>query len=216
MGLFPEIDLAQYGQRSASGLAERAAAVEGGLPPTADPSGVLPGLNEALIALLRNFDPGEYGVGAVDKLCTVTLPIPEWASWAYLHAGVTASVGAGVATDVVLYTVPADERAYLIHCAAVRLTGDNKLDKLEIVYPEGYYSDVDTLFLMWYGPAISATYWPEFSQSSSFFSAGPAGPLLLEPGTVVQFHTSGDGVAASTFDYQVMLRRTKLVRAQAP
>jgi hypothetical protein len=57
-------------------------------------------------------------------------------------------------------------------------------------------------------------FWPPGDQAYQF-GHGPI-PVLLEPGTRIVIGPSGAGVSASTFNYEINLHRTKLLRAQDP
>jgi len=125
------------------------------------PQGLVPGVSESLIALLRNFDPGAVGVGSVDEAVKITLPMLDWASWAYLEAHLTVATDAGTTAVVVLFTVPQDERAYLHHANAERNNGDNTISQLQILYPSDYYSSDATLMLTQPVPATANVFWPD-------------------------------------------------------
>jgi len=201
MPLFPEIDVTELA---------RSAAVNGVSDP---PAGVLAGLNQSLINVLRNFDPGAEGVCNVNPTLQLTLPIPEWAEWSWLEAATTASITAGSGTSVVLFEVPADERVTLWSCRVARATGDNEVQNFNLDWPTGYFSSSNDLEYYQPDAAASIVFWPNPAVDPKAYT--PPG-ILLEPSTQIRFQPSGAGVSASTFAYKLLLRRTKVIRALVP
>jgi len=210
MALFPEMPLP--GLVSSNGVAD----LDPALPPDGT-SGVLPGLDAALLELLRNYRPGDIGICEVDPKLQLSLPMPEWA-WYYLHSIATsATVAASTAATVVLYTVPMDRRAWLDGVFALRSGGsDNEIDRIWIQAPEGYYVGAENqIILKRLGTAGADIIWPDPSglQASTYLQPGP---ILMEPGTQVQARFTGAGVAISSIYHQITMRQTKLLQAVLP
>jgi len=171
-------------------------------------------LGDALGDWLGNYQISG-AIGVVEG-CYLSLGIEEWAWWAWLEADVSVSVAGGVAAGVSVFTVPGDERAWLDSLTIVRATGDNNLDYVRLIHPEGYRSGaVDLLRLLELTTPATGLYWPNTGGGQTVTLAQP-GPMLLEPGSLIQLVTDGSGASASTFDYAIRMRRTKMVRAKAP
>lgn len=211
MAIFPDIDL--------SGAAELPAQSQNGALPAGNPVGVLSGLNQSLLAMLANFSPGDLGVCVVDENLQLSLPLPDWASWSWLESGITGTIAVGYDGLTVLYTVPGDERVTLYGARALGVSGDNLGSEFVCVPPAGYKSanaapptTADYLILMQYTTSLSEIYWP----TKAAVLLDHPGPVDLEPGTTINLHLNGGGVATSTYDYYLWMKRTKIVRQLLP
>ncbi len=174
--------------------------------------GEIRGLNQAVLEYLANYKVAGEGLNGISN-CVIALPIPDWSLWSWLERGTSASVAAGTAANVGVFTVPTDERVYLDSVIVLRTTGDNVIDYIYWAVAAGYGNgDLTSYLLRLTTPAVPI-YWPYGQQA---INQGIGGPLLMEPGTSLSFRTSNVGVAASTFDYLIGMRRTKLIRALAP
>jgi len=191
---------------------------DGGSPalPAGDTSGVMPGLDSALIALLRNYRPGDIGICELADKIQLSLPVPEWAWYSAPESATSGSITGGAAATLTIYTVPGNIRCMLEGVILERATGDNNLHNLYLLQPPGYFVGNSTMVAKRLTtPGVFMT-WPDDTnafQAADFYMAGP---ILLEPGTQIQLTTAGDGVSASTFAYQIAMRHTKLVRAAPP
>ena len=202
MPLFPEIDLARL-----LSVPNGAEAFGPG-----DPSGVMAGLNASLIALLRNFQPGDLGVCVVDEKIQLSLPIAEWATWGWNQQD-TITLGAGASAVVTVFTVPNDERIWLDYARCGRSSGDNDFRAIQITPPAGYSSLAANYSIMSLATLATSIYWPSGQQTAD---VDVPGPILLEPGTIIQLLPGGTGVAATNVRIDINMRRTKMVRALAP
>jgi len=205
--LFPDIDLSRFTENPAQDG-------QGALPTDA-PVGVMAGLNASLLALMANFSPGDLGVCVVDNKLQLTLDVPDWSKWAYVSQGVTPSIDAGSTTNIVLFTVPEDERVWLDGVQVSRNSGDNTWLDIHTLATPDYRSGSGEYHLMHLDTAGADIYWPMVGETSVLHAAGPY-PLLLEPGFTVELAPSGAGVSASVASYRIAMRRTKIVRALAP
>jgi len=174
--------------------------------------GLVPGIQDALLALLNQYRPGEQGVCLVSPTLVGTLAIPYWAEVGWGETGDTPTIAIGSSALVTLYTVPPGERVLLCSAAVRRLTGDNTLSTLRVTYPGDYATGDGAVYLadmLTAGPFI---HWPP-DLTAVFIAAGPE-PILMEPGCAIILQPSGAGSATSTFNYQLALRRTKVGHAQ--
>lgn len=208
MPLFPEIDLSQFAEGSVG---------NGASPLPADsPVGVMAGINASLISMLRNFSPGDLGVCVVDDKLQLALPISLWDWYAFWERADTASILAGASTPTTLATVPNDERWLLEALRIERTSGDNDLDGVDLVYPAGYFSgDSRSRFLSLASASDGVLFWPDPGGQQTW-TQYQAGPILLEPGTVLQVEPDGTGVSATVFRGRIATRRTKIIRAMVP
>ncbi len=171
-------------------------------------------LNNALLDYMRAYTPSPEGVCYLHDQMAITLPLPEWAWYAWFET-LTANLTAGQGTDETVFTVPGDERIYLDGIVAVRTGGDNNIDGLTVAYPTGYFAGAAVATII----AVTATtivFWPDPGglQTTTYVQGNP--PLLLEPGSVIAISPDGSGVSASTVLLQISMRRTKIVRALVP
>jgi len=172
-------------------------------------------LDEALADVLAHYQPGLEGIAAVTG-CIVALSHPEWAWWAWLETGTTASVSGGATTSQTLFAVPGDERVYLDSAYGIRASGDNTINLLRVNYPADYRSGASgASTLVDLTTAATAIYWPDEGARQTVNNI-KRGPILMEPGTTITLHPAGAGASASTFDFLLTMRRTKLIRARAP
>lgn len=183
--------------------------------PPSQGQGDIPGLNQALLDLLRGYQPSEVGVCYVADQMIVTLPYPEWYLHGWLEQDVTGNIAATSSSTVVLYTVPQDERAWLDSWAVARASGDNDVGIFELSYPTGYFrgNAVNRLIEITPGDVV---YWPDHGSGQTGFTRGVPGPVLLEPGMQLQMRMDGVGVAITTYNYYLGLRKMKVIRALVP
>jgi len=209
MAIFPEIDVSQF----AESPGQNGAAPAG----HSDPAGVMAGLNRSLLALLANFDPGALGVCLVDDKLQLTLPVPDWSTWSHV-AYATVTIGAGLATNTVLYTVPEDERNWLYSVTCFRESGDNLMDRLDLVFPLEYRTlGADGILVLMDVTGLTGVYWPDLGGVQTVTrKVDPTDPLMMEPGTTINLVPDGTGVASSNFYMIAFMKRSKLVRALAP
>lgn len=174
-------------------------------------------LGTVLREFLRGFRPGRGGLDSILDAQMMTLPLPAWAQWAQVTNGNTASQLAGSTTRITLETVPNDQRWWLNILFVTTSTGDNLPGNLVItgggLYPAGVVflanNEAGTRAYMGW-PMVKST-----SGANVDTSYGPAGNLLLEPGTIISLDPTGAGIAATVFTYRMHTLRTKLVRTTA-
>jgi len=205
MSIFPDILLpATSGPLEANGAA---------LPP-ADSSGVMPGLDAALLRLLRNYRPGDIGICELDPKIQLTLPVEKWADYSWYECRTTPIQAAGSSGTVVVWTVPANERNTLYNLVVTRASGDNLVPLLQLVFPAGYQntSPIHPFYLTSYAVAETTKSWPTADPAD--FTDGFWGTFVdLEPGTRIEFTLNGTGAATTTWTYQILLKRSPLVLA---
>lgn len=183
-------------------------------------SGVFPGLETALAAVLRNYSPGDIGICEIEDKIQVAMPIPFWAEYPWYQLGDTASLSAAHSDPVVIYTVPGDRRYQLQDVSVQRLSGDNLLVDLDLIPPAMNVGGANTRMKL-YKAGDSGHYnfsWPNLPgiddtgiiDNHRLYAAGPK---LLEPGTVIDFTPSGAGVAATVFTYWISGMMVPLIRA---
>jgi len=175
--------------------------------------GQIVGLDAALRHFFRSYEmPDNFG--GVDGV-GLALPLPNWFEWGWVEAGNSGAQSAAFASDLVIYTVPDDERAILQSCEVVVSLGDNTTQWLFITQPDGYRSGDGVLMLVYPTTAAVSVYWPNDGSVAMNRACGPA-PILLEPGATVSVTGAGAGAAASTWYYALSMRRTKITRVMAP
>jgi len=210
MPLFPDMPV--------PGSERAIARLNGHLSP-GDTSGVLPGLEEAIRAVLRNYNPGDVGICEISDKIQLALPVPDWSSYCWTEE--RDDVWAATASaNQAIYTVPSNERNHLVSWASHRSAGDNTFSILLVTSPAGYGSGSRIFNLMETGAGFTRLYWPNEGDGQDIASnalvANTHGPLLLEPGSILSIFPDGAGVAATTITSQILLIRTKLVRALDP
>jgi len=190
------------------------APLNGALPP-GDTSGVMTGLESSLLAILRNYRPGDIGICELAEQLQLQLPLTDWATFCYVAEG-DVTVLAGNSDPQLLYTVPEDTRAWLDGIRCRRTSGDNNFYQLRYIQPPGYGSGTRVAELVQISTAATEIWWPDVASQANIFLALPHAPALLEPGALVYCIAQGDGVSASTLNYEIVMRQTKLIRALAP
>lgn len=181
-------------------------------------SGVMAGLNDSLIHLLRNFDPGPEGVCLVDQKLQLVLPVPEWSRWAFTIAGAVASMAAALDTPVIFQTVPGDERWWLEYVRLARASGDNTAGQIRVNSAPAYgQGDLATPIIVITTP-VATIFWPDQGgiQTVTDRFDMPYDGFLLEPGASIAITPDGAGVAATVFNYEVSIKKTKIIRAIVP
>lgn len=224
--LFPEFDIEAIIAAKKNGgvpgldpVPGRAAAYEALALPVGDPSGIIPGLNSSLLALLSSFDPGDLGVCIVDEKIQIVLPIKDWDTSAWMRNGVI-NLAAAEAPAKVFVTVPADERWELEYIRVLRDSGDNTLDSLILTYPPGFFDNVsgdDEIFLVLLASSGTVLFWPDPAVTQTVTQiVSKSSSIRLEPGTTISVDPSSAGVSASVLFYDIIVTRTKIVRAMGP
>ena len=214
MSLFPEIDLTSYLEVSASanGVSPTPASVSPAVQP---PSGQLRGLAQALIDLLSNYSPGETGVSQLSPQLQLTLPDDDWATWAWsVIYPYTYSAGESGVTTV--YTVPDDERAYLWSIHSRIASGDNTLSNIAVTPPAAYLEGTGAVTILGLTGTASEIFWPDPGGIQTVEHSQNGWPIMVEPGTVIGTNLKGVGVSSGIMSTTLILRKSKLVRAQSP
>lgn len=176
----------------------------------------MPGLDLTIREVVRAYRQQVLApASAVHPDMQVTLPVPSWAEAAFVNNG-SLNYSAGQAAYITALQVPGDERNWLDGIQVFRDSGDNTVDSIQIIQPDGYGSGSRECVLIAPGTAGVRLWWPDPGDGQAIIQGLPVGPLLLEPLALVQVRSSGAGVGASVFDYQLFRRRMKLTRAQAP
>ncbi len=86
---------------------------------------------------------------------------------------------------------------------------------IPIVWPKGYFLDRDTFRIIALDGDANEIFWPDVPSEQAIAWQIP-GPLFLEPGSKVVLRPAGVGVAASVFQYDLIMKRCKLIRALPP
>jgi len=177
--------------------------------------GEVPGLERAAADMLRHYDAGDLGVDRIDG-CVIGLTHSEWAWWSW-HESLVTAVGAIASGDaVVLFTVPADERAWLDAAFLVRNAGDNTISQLRVLSAAEYTSSATlAFFLVHLTTAATTLFWPDAGGKQTVTRIAP-GPLLLEPGSVVELLPAGVGSVGSDWIVSLLMRRTRIHRQRTP
>jgi len=178
-------------------------------------SGEIPGLSQTMLESFKDYRPSELGPCYIDPRITVSLPYPEWYKYSWLEQGVASLTAAQSAAEVI-YTVPLNERCYLHGLYATRATGDNTVAGFALIYPSDYTSGGGNLTLLTVTTFIPVAWWPDPGDIQGLDTNMPGDPLLLEPGTIIELDPGAAGASASTFNFNIMLTRFKLVRSLAP
>lgn len=189
----------------------------GSVLPAGGTSGVMPGLDAALLDRLRNYRPGDIGICELADKLQLTLPLPEWAWYCYAAIGQSAEADAGFSGFTDIYTMPTDRRAWVDGVVFSRAGGDdNTMDRVTLKMPPGYVTGAsDQVDLKRLDTAGTSIIWPDPSGTQASSRLMP-GPVLMEPGATLQVRWSGAGVAATAANYEILMRMTKLVRNVVP
>jgi len=175
----------------------------------------MPGMDVTIFEVLRAYRQAvDAPASSIGTEMQVSLPVPAWAEAGYFNA-VTVNLTAGQDTVVSILQIPANERAWLDGVQLSRLTGDNTIEELQIQYPDPYASG-NTLRLIMLTTAATEIWWPDPGGVQTIDRGLVAGPILLEPLSLVRLLPSGAGVGASTVRAEVVRRRIKLIRAEGP
>ena len=190
-----------------------------GALPAGDSSGVVPGLDGALMALLRNYKPGDIGICELDPKIQLTLPVPYWAEYSWISGRtVTGDIPAGSGATFTLETVPMDERWMLELVVMHQVSGDNDMQVIGLQANPAYNPGAGNgqLDILRLSSKDTDMWWPNLNGDQTVASDPAQSPILLEPGTLITCIPGGTGVAISTFSYSMIARRSKLVRAMGP
>lgn len=188
-----------------------------GRPPEQEYLGLRGGVQGIERVLRSYFRSMRFGGGTLERIdpeLKITLEIPDWWCWVSQESGDTASIGAGSTTPVVLYTVNPDERNYLEAVWVNRSSGDNTIDAMDTTQSAPFGSG--TTWLTRHLVTNPATdLWPRWGTGVAGDLALGGFPRLMEPGTQVRLTPSGAGAGASVFAWQVLVKRTVLVRSRS-
>jgi hypothetical protein len=132
------------------------------------------------------------GVAGLVSLSTKIVPVVSfsdllWRSRAWVSS--SASIGAGVAVNQVVATVPAGVRYELRNVTIGRISGDNTIDQVQLYDAsrvEGFALEVFAAATRWEG-ALGVS-------------------LLLDEGDYLRVHTAGVGSVASVFQLGAWVR----------
>jgi len=180
-------------------------------------TGNFPGLTQALLEALAQYQPSEGGVCYINPEISIVLPLEGWSRVGRTSTADTV-LTAGQSDQEPFWTVPADERHWIHAIFMTRTGGDNTISQFYMNYPEGYFTGVTGVQLIAPDAGQSQMWWP-IGINTGEFDAGAhqmPGPVMMEPGTVLEVNPNGVGVAISTFHTELLLTTTKLVRALAP
>jgi len=181
-----------------------------------DPIGIMPGLNDSLIHLLQNYRPGDLGVCVVDQRLQLTLPVPDWATYMWSFAG-SSTDAAAKATPTLLETVPENERWEVLNLRLARASGDNTLNQVRLTVPAAYSDGNDSAVpVARLTTAATAIFWPDSSGIQTLAEYVEGKGVVWEPGTLVQYTPEGAGASETVFNYELLVKRTKLYRAMVP
>jgi len=178
-------------------------------------SGVMPGLDAALLDRLRNYQPGDIGICELADKLQLTLAVPDWGTYHFHATGISATVTGGESENAELYTVPMDRRAWLHGVTLTRASGDNTFSRIMVRFEDGYYAGGSELQLKRLVTAGTSCIWPDPGEIQPLTHLQQA-PMLLEPGTRIMSLWSGAGVSDSTMNYEIDMTMTKLVRQVVP
>lgn len=179
--------------------------------------GEMPGLDLSLADILRRYQPPDLGVCWIAPAMGITLSWPNFDRWQEDLLGGTYNLTAGQVDTITIFTVPPIERAWLHYVLVEQNTGDNEVDHISYI-PGGDYSNTQVLLrLIEQSTPTASLYWPDdANQGALDFSMNLPEPLLLEPGSRLQWTSTGAGVAASTYVSRILISRSRLVRVTAP
>jgi len=177
-------------------------------------SGNLVDLDGALRDLLQRYVPDGEGLTKIQG-CMIVLTVPAWAEASVYDTGNVASIGAGSGAVQIFFTVPPDRRLWLDGLRFDRASGDNAVNRIGVVQPQGYTNDATDMALIQYSTAPNSGFWPDPAIQANI-QAMAGGPLLLEPGATIQLNPSGAGASATVFRYYLQYRLMRLVRQFSP
>lgn len=178
---------------------------------------LMPGVPEAAREMFTQYRPSEQGVCALSPEMNITLPYAEWAWYEWVERMSTGALAAGETDPATVWTVPQDERNYLVHMRVALAGGDNDVQNLRLFSPVGYFASTGDASIVIAQKATpdQTMIWPDPSNIQTLV-VWWNGPILLEPGTLVQLTPAGAGVAATTWTVYLALRRSLIVRALVP
>jgi len=188
------------------------------IPPGLRTSGVMPGLNDSLIHILRNFEPGVEGVCEVEQKLQLGLQVPEWSRWSYSIAGATSSMAAAETIPLIFVTVPFDERWWLEYVRLTRASGDNTVQQIRVNAPADYgEGDLATPVVV-LTTDTTAIFWPDQGSLQTVTDRVdmPREGYLMEPGSSIAVAPDGKGVAATIYNYFTLVKKSKIVRVLTP
>lgn len=175
-------------------------------------NGDIPGLDGALRDAMRAYEPGDVGVSRLDA-CVISLGFAEWAWYSWYEKGSSASITAGATGNLVVYTTPLDRLTWVDYVSILRTSGDNLVEEIQFNLPEGYFAGSEPeLLALLLSTATTRAFWPDPGGVQTVGEVCP-GPLLLQPGTEIRLRHDGTGVAATVFNYRIVMRQSKLVRS---
>jgi len=171
-------------------------------------------VNEALLDVLAAFVPAPLGVDALEGSVRVTLPYVDWCYWAWIE-NASLSLDAAQSAAEVAFTVPANERAYLVGMVVTRASGDNTFSQIQVAQPTGYGSGTPSVFILQRTAGVTSMFWPDEGGVQAVTWVIP-GPLLLEGGATVSVVPDGAGAGVTVVAADIVLKRMKLGRALTP
>lgn len=177
---------------------------------------LLDGIQPSLAELLRTYRNVGQGVCAVDPVMQVVMPVPSWAEYCWFER-VEVNVPASDSDRVQFWIVPANERNLIEWLFAEQQSGDNQSRGFTMVFPAGYEQTTTNQmeFIQITTAANGRTWWPDPGGIQVVNQVQP-GPILLEPGTILQMNPDGSGSAASVWNIFIRMTRTKIIRARPP
>ena len=178
-------------------------------------AGDIIGLDTTILEFVRNYKPGELGVCYIDPYTHVVLEVPDWSIYSWASVAV-ANLSAGQSSEELVFTVPTNERAYLRFLFADRESGDNEINIMRVTLPDGYRVGTGAINLVNLTTPAATVFWPDKGGRQVVQDCYDDPPILLEPGSTIGLLPNGAGVAATAYNVQIAMTRTKLVRSQDP
>lgn len=176
----------------------------------------MPGMDITIRETVRSYRQGPLvPASAVLPDMRVSLPIPLWAE-AGFHDNGSANYTAGQTVSLTILQIPATERALILGVQAFRDSGDNTVSRIRLIQPGGYRSGIGVVELLMLASGATDIFWPDPGGIQTITRGLPMGPILAEPLAIIELTSDGAGAGASVFDYQIVRRRIKLTRAEAP
>lgn len=173
-------------------------------------------MEQTILETVRSYQQGSFPpASAVLPDIRVSMPIPAWAEAGY-HDNGSANYTAGQTISLTILQVPANERAWICGVQAFRDSGDNTVSRIRLIQPGGYRSGIGVCELLMLASGAADIFWPDPGGSQTITRGLPLGPVLAEPLAILELTSDGAGAAASVFDYQIVRRRIKLIRAEPP